>query len=94
MEILSKLAYGGRGMEMSTLANYNDEVYACDDKTGVVYQLPIAGSERIVPIPWAILADGDFEGPKGLFPNFGVFPSAYGCGGVDWQEIIPDIIQD
>jgi hypothetical protein len=52
-------------MELSTLNVFNGHLYACDDKTGVVYELPISDTSGIDPIPWTILADGNFTGPSG-----------------------------
>jgi len=81
--ITSGLAYSGRGMELSTLNAFNGKLYSCDDKTGVVYQLPLDQEDvedesnanttdsTLKPIPWAILADGDFEGPNGFKCEWG-----------------------
>jgi hypothetical protein len=66
-EIKGKLSYGGRGMELSTLNKFNGHLYACDDKTGIVFDLEISDSMHISPIPWVILADGNFTGPTGRF---------------------------
>ena len=64
-KVRSGLSYSGRGVELSTLNVFNGRVYSCDDKTGVVYELPISDSLEIEPIPWTILADGNDTGPHG-----------------------------
>jgi len=92
--VKSGLAYSGRGMELSTLNAFQGKLYSCDDKTGVVYELPVdqepeqdeneqgsqenqkEGEEKkqghdITPIPWAILADGNSEGPNGFKCEWG-----------------------
>lgn len=60
--IKSGLAYSGRGMELSTLNVFNGRLFACDDRTGVVYELIRDASMEIIPTPFAILADGNYTG--------------------------------
>jgi len=61
--ITSGFAYHNRGMELSELILFNNKLYTCDDKTGIVYLL----SNKQTLVPWAILADGDGESiNKGL----------------------------
>jgi soluble calcium-activated nucleotidase 1 len=67
----SGLAYSGRGMELSTLNVFNGKLYSCDDRTGVIYELPMSDSMKIEPVPWAILADGNFTGTKGFKCEWG-----------------------
>jgi len=50
----SNLSCKGRGMELSELCRFNGKLYACDDSTGVVFQIV-----DHQPIPWVILPDGD-----------------------------------
>jgi len=62
-DIRSKLNWGGRGLELSTLNVFNGNLYACDDKTGIVFELPLNETDNdIVPVPWVILADGAGNG--------------------------------
>ena len=53
-QIDSLYSYGDRGMELSELIVYNGRLYACDDRTGVVYEL-----NDNKAIPWVVLIDGD-----------------------------------
>ena len=67
--IQSSLAVGGRAMELSALVVYNNGLYTCDDRTGVVYELEVAkgGPEfSYIAVPKYILAEGDGETPKNL----------------------------
>ncbi len=63
--IKSTMNLGGRGMELSELNVYNGQLYATDDRTGVVFRLLEKGVGEMVPVPWVILADGDGNVPKG-----------------------------
>ena len=38
--LTSPLSSGGRGMELSELTVFNGKLYSCDDRTGIVYQIP------------------------------------------------------
>lgn len=60
--IKSGLAYSGRGMELSTLNVFNGRLFSCDDRTGVLYELIRDTSLEITPVPFAILADGNYTG--------------------------------
>ena len=67
--IFSSISSAGRGMELSELTVFNGKLYSCDDRTGIVYQIPIHGSESgssADPIPWVILNDGDGASGKGF----------------------------
>ena len=47
---------GSRGLELSDLVNFRDELYTCDDKTGIVYKF----NENLTSIKeFAKLNDGD-----------------------------------
>jgi len=65
--INSGYTYAGKGPKLSTLNVFNGNLYTCDDKTGIVYELPLnETSEEIEPIPWVILADGNYTGGQGF----------------------------
>lgn len=53
-ELTTNLSCKGRGLELSELCRFNGKLYACDDSTGIIFQ--IIGNK---PIPWVILQDGD-----------------------------------
>ncbi|CAB4069693.1 CANT1 [Lepeophtheirus salmonis] len=57
-EVSSKLSYKLKGMEWSELIVFNDELYSCGDKTGVISSLNIT-SIVVQAIPWVILSDGN-----------------------------------
>jgi len=61
VELVSSLAAGGRGMELSELCMFQGQLLTVDDRTGVVYRVEGSGVE-----PWVILADGDGRREKGL----------------------------
>ncbi|CAB4069442.1 CANT1 [Lepeophtheirus salmonis] len=65
LEVRSKLSYKLKGMELSDLIAFNDELYSCDDKTGVISRLNIT-STNVQPIPWVILSDGNGNEVKGF----------------------------
>ncbi|XP_040573817.1 soluble calcium-activated nucleotidase 1-like [Lepeophtheirus salmonis] len=65
LEVRSKLSYKLKGMELSDLIVFNDELYSCDDKTGVISRLNIT-STNVQPIPWVILSDGNGNEVKGF----------------------------
>jgi len=50
----STLSQGGRGMELSELIFFNGNLYSCDDRTGIIYEII---NDHVVPR--YILADGD-----------------------------------
>lgn len=50
-------------MELSTLNLFNGRLLACDDRTGVIYELiRDQSTQEIIPTPWAILANGNYSG--------------------------------
>lgn len=55
-EINSQYSYGDRGMELSELVVFNGNLYTCDDRTGIVYEIK---ENKNLVIPWVILPDGD-----------------------------------
>ncbi|OQV20664.1 Soluble calcium-activated nucleotidase 1 [Hypsibius exemplaris] len=59
--IQSQFAFGSRGMELSDLIVFNGKLYACDDRTGIVFQLV-----NHTAVPWVILADGNGMKQKGF----------------------------
>ena len=59
-EYTTKIAEAGRGMELSALLEYNDRLYAFDDRTGLVFEL--RGGKAI---PRHILMEGDGNTDKG-----------------------------
>eukprot|EP00478_Filoreta_tenera_P001517 GABV01001543.1.p1 GENE.GABV01001543.1~~GABV01001543.1.p1 ORF type:complete len:217 (+),score=49.73 GABV01001543.1:10-660(+) len=60
--IESKFGEAGRGMELSDLAWWNDRLYACDDRSGIVYEI----TKSYQAIPRWILMEGDGNETKGL----------------------------
>ena len=60
-EIFSSFSEAGRGMELSSLVAFHNHLYACDDRTGIVYEL-IKGNKVI---PRYILMSGDGDTTKG-----------------------------
>ncbi|MCL4134870.1 UNVERIFIED_CONTAM: hypothetical protein GTU68_026251 [Idotea baltica] len=59
----SKLAYDGRGMELSELVTFNGKLYSLDDRTGLVYEIDMNGNRAI---PWVVLTDGNGRASKGF----------------------------
>lgn len=59
----SSLSMGGRGMELSELVIFNDQLYSFDDRTGIVYSI----RENNLVLPWVILMDGNGTNSKGRF---------------------------
>jgi len=62
-EIIVKSKYNeeNRGMELSELAYYNGQLFSCDDRTGIVYEIYEGQA-----IPHYILMDGDGHSTKGF----------------------------
>lgn len=58
--LVSNIAAGDRGMELSELVTFNGKLYSVDDRTGIVYQI-----DQNMVIPWVILSDGDGKANKG-----------------------------
>jgi len=52
-------------MELSELFVFNEKLYSCDDRTGIVYHLSGKEFEDVSPVPWVILADGNGSEAKG-----------------------------
>jgi len=69
--IQSTMNLGGRGMELSELNVYKGQLYAMDDRTGVVFRLLEKKSGEFAPIPWVILGDGDGTVSKGMKCEWG-----------------------
>ncbi|GFN81946.1 soluble calcium-activated nucleotidase 1 [Plakobranchus ocellatus] len=59
--LVSNIAAGDRGMELSELVIFNGRLYTVDDRTGIIYE--IVGH---TVVPWVILADGDGKAAKGF----------------------------
>ena len=57
----SKLAFGGRGMELSELQVFDGKLFSIDDRTGVIYEIV---EDKV--IPWIILMDGNGKESKGM----------------------------
>eukprot|EP00116_Pleurobrachia_bachei_P000746 sb/3461008/ len=55
------LAEGGRGMELSELVKFNNELLSVDDRTGIVYAI-----ENNMVVPKHILVDGNGHSKKGF----------------------------
>lgn len=60
--INSQFAFGNRGMELSSLVTFNGKLYACEDRTGIIFQIV---DHKV--IPWVILADGNGTRPRGKY---------------------------
>lgn len=61
--IASEINNGGRGMELSDLTYFNNQLLTCDDRIGIVYELD---TERSLAIARHILVDGDGRSMKGF----------------------------
>jgi len=61
LSLTSKINEEGRGMELSELVYFNGQLFSCDDRTGIVYE--IYDGEVI---PHHILVDGNGHSPKGF----------------------------
>jgi soluble calcium-activated nucleotidase 1 len=65
--ISARLAVGGRGMELSTLQYWRDDkLYACDDRTGIVYELTVHDGADPSAVPRFILPDGNGNVGRGM----------------------------
>lgn len=60
-EIFTKFSEAGRGMELSALLSYHNQLYAFDDRTGLVFEL-VKGNKAI---PRFILMEGKGDTTKG-----------------------------
>ncbi|KAF6030695.1 hypothetical protein EB796_010994 [Bugula neritina] len=70
--LYNSLAQGGRGMELSELVVYNEDVITVDDRTGVVYKIV----ENVVA-PWVILSDGPGNVSKGFKSEWATVKDGY-----------------
>jgi len=70
--IKSTMNLGGRGMELSELNIFNEDLYTMDDRTGVIFRL-LSNEKKgeIYPVPWVILGDGDGTVSKGFKCEWG-----------------------
>lgn len=59
----SEINNGGRGMELSDLTYFNNQLLTCDDRIGIIYELD---TERSVAIARHILVDGNGRSKKGF----------------------------
>uniref|UniRef100_A0A7S1QWB9 Apyrase n=1 Tax=Neobodo designis TaxID=312471 RepID=A0A7S1QWB9_NEODS len=65
--ISAMFAVGGRGMELSTLQYWRDDkLYACDDRTGIVYELTVHEGSEPTAVPRFILPDGNGNVGRGM----------------------------
>jgi len=69
----SSISMDGRGMELSELVTFNDNIYSLDDRTGIVYSI---GTDDTV-LPWVILMDGNGAEFKGRFRNLYILLLVY-----------------
>ena len=61
--ISTRLAEGGRGMELSELVEFGDTLYAFDDRTGVGYAVDVGARTAV---PRVVLTEGDGTVGKGM----------------------------
>jgi len=61
--ITSKINEDGRGMELSDLTYYNNQLLSFDDRTGIVYEVDVEKSQAIAR---HILVDGNGRNSKGF----------------------------
>jgi len=61
--IESAINNGGRGMELSDLTYFNNQLLTCDDRIGIVYEVD---AEKSQVIARHILVDGDGRSKKGF----------------------------
>ncbi|KAK7004337.1 soluble calcium-activated nucleotidase 1 [Biomphalaria glabrata] len=59
--LLSSIAAGDRGMELSELVIFNGKLYTFDDRTGIIYEI---NNNNV--LPWVILNDGNGRTNKGF----------------------------
>ncbi|XP_055327329.1 soluble calcium-activated nucleotidase 1-like isoform X2 [Paramacrobiotus metropolitanus] len=59
--ILSQFAFGNRGMELSDIVVFDGRLFACEDRTGIIFEIV---DNQVVP--WVILADGNGRKQKGF----------------------------
>lgn len=64
--IYGTLSMGGRGMELSTLQYWKEKLYACDDRTGVLYEIITLPGATPKAVPRFILSDGDGNVVRGM----------------------------
>eukprot|EP00386_Alphamonas_edax_P002060 GDKI01006195.1.p1 GENE.GDKI01006195.1~~GDKI01006195.1.p1 ORF type:complete len:422 (+),score=119.61 GDKI01006195.1:171-1268(+) len=61
-EVVGQHNEAGRGMELSELIHYNNELLSFDDRTGIVFSL----QNGVVPIPKHVIPEGDGNTIKGM----------------------------
>jgi soluble calcium-activated nucleotidase 1 len=87
-ELRGALNEKGRGMELSFLVQYEDSLYTCDYRSGIVYELIETGS-KINVVARYILMDGDGGGTKGFKCEWGTVKDDVlyiGSFGKEWEE--------
>lgn len=60
LPIISQFAFGNRGMELSDIVVFDGKLFACEDRTGIIFELIDNQA-----VPWVILADGNGRKRKG-----------------------------
>jgi len=75
LELKNYLNEKGRALELSDLTRYNNRLYACDDRTGVIYEI-IEGKE-VKAVPRQILMDGDGNTNKGFKCEWGTVKDGF-----------------
>eukprot|EP00771_Trimastix_marina_P001241 gnl/Trimastix_PCT/2297.p1 GENE.gnl/Trimastix_PCT/2297~~gnl/Trimastix_PCT/2297.p1 ORF type:complete len:346 (-),score=82.89 gnl/Trimastix_PCT/2297:80-1117(-) len=84
--LTSGIGEKGRSMELSELILYQDRLYACDDRVGLVFE--IKGGKAI---PRHILRDGDGDGGKGFKCEWAtVKGKTLYFGSVGKEYVLPD----
>jgi len=63
VDVKSRMNEDGRGMELSDLTFFNNQLLTFDDRTGIVYEIDI---EKTQVIPRHILTDGNGRSNKGF----------------------------
>jgi soluble calcium-activated nucleotidase 1 len=66
IELKTVLNEGGRGMELSLLVKFWNNLYTCDDRSGIIYQLMDNEGSKMKAIPKHILMEGDGNNQKGF----------------------------
>lgn len=62
-ELRSKYNEGGRGMELSELVFYNNKLLACDDRTGIIFEVDVSKGKVF---PRYVFGNGDGSEEKGF----------------------------
>ena len=59
-ELETGINHSGEGFELSTLNFFNGKLYACDDETGIVYELKEdEESKNFTAQPWLLLPSAE-----------------------------------